>query len=161
MQAGSGIMSNLTNQVTVHIVEQVSELTNSSILAGNPDDPVNRFNIHLPYGDGTIYWDFGDIDGSGRIATNWGAGTDEIHVWSFTASTISNEMTIYRDGNPIISGAQSNSITSSASLNIGVTGDNSGFFNGILSEIIVKNIEDSPDTIINDASALYSKWQTQ
>lgn len=67
------------------------------------DSNNNRvFNIHMPWGNGNIYWDAGN-SGSGsydRIfkAANINEYTDEWVNWAFTKDVATGEMKIYRNG---------------------------------------------------------------
>ena len=70
----------------------------------NPDQGTNRLNAHVNYSDGPTYgdtyWDFGNINGSGRLGpipapansiTNW------VH-YAFVASQGGNYMSLYTNG---------------------------------------------------------------
>ena len=160
MHVNSAMISSLSDEITIYIVQVVISESSSSVLCGSPDDTSHRLNIHLPYADGTIYWDYGNISGNGRSAVNWGANTGEIHVWAFTSSTNTNQMIIYRDGFAIDTENHSEPFSSSAALNIG-SGDGTFYFNAIISEIIIKKTLDSIGTVSSVSSALYAKWQTQ
>lgn len=56
----------------------------------------NRVNVHLPFTDGTVYWDFGNATGgSGRLsAAGLSFGND---IWVFNAG--SRGMEIWQNGN--------------------------------------------------------------
>jgi|GEM_PF-2102289 len=56
-------------------------LEHGSILRAVTDDTANRLNIHFPWDDSTIYWDFGDISGNGRLTASW--NSDWNNVWAY------------------------------------------------------------------------------
>ncbi|MFM8438938.1 MAG: LamG-like jellyroll fold domain-containing protein, partial [Candidatus Kapaibacterium sp.] len=66
-------------------------------LRAGPDDATNRFLVHGPFRDGNIYWDYGNINTSGRISTDYKPYLDK---WTHVA-VVSNWTTfkaIYLDG---------------------------------------------------------------
>lgn len=74
---------------------------NTSVFEGW--DPANRrqFNVHLPWGNGNIYWDCGN-DGSGydRIekAANAADYEGKWNHWAFTKNAATGQMKIYLNG---------------------------------------------------------------
>lgn len=67
-----------------------------------PDDATNRFLIHAPFRDGNIYWDYGNINTSGRISADYKPYLDK---WTHVA-VVSNGTTfkaIYLDGQLVAS----------------------------------------------------------
>ena len=63
------------------------------------DDLANRLNVHVPYTDGKVYWDFGDINGAGRLA--YTPPVPVVGSWqhfAFVKSTSGNYMKIFRNG---------------------------------------------------------------
>lgn len=88
-------------------------------MAGTGAD-VNRLGCHLPYSDGSLYFDYGGtIDGTTRLAiagltwdTNW-------HTWVFVTDPASGGqgMRVYRDG--MLVGSNTGTPTRTASGNVG------------------------------------------
>lgn len=65
---------------------------------GNQNNP-NRFQIHGPWGDNVLYWDYGDIGGTGRISTSYTAYRDKwTHVAVVSAGEGGAFKAIYLDG---------------------------------------------------------------
>ncbi len=50
-----------------------AEVQNSSVFTVGNQDGANRFQVHAPWGDQNIYWDYGNITGTGRVSTAYGA----------------------------------------------------------------------------------------
>lgn len=60
------------------------DLVESCILLSVPDDDANRINIHFPYSDGNIYWDFGDWRTGGRLSLSWNSDWNDVWAhWVF------------------------------------------------------------------------------
>ena len=83
------------NQITIELVNYGIDARNSSVIAGGIGGNQD-LNIHLPWGDGNIYWDVGRPFNRVYKA----AGSDYIgwHHWVFTKNTSTGIMNIYRDG---------------------------------------------------------------
>src|SRR5436190_15374084 len=66
--------------------------------AGNQENP-NRFMIHGPWGDGNLYWDYGDLSGTGRILTDYSGQFDKwVHVACVSAGNGGSYKAIYFNG---------------------------------------------------------------
>jgi hypothetical protein len=83
------------NQMTIELINFGIDARNSSIIAGGISGNQD-LNIHLPWGDGNIYWDLGRPFNRVYKA----AGSDYIgyHHWVFTKNPSTGIMNIYRDG---------------------------------------------------------------
>lgn len=89
----------------------------SAFSIGNLDGP-NRFQAHVPWPDNVLYWDYGNISGTGRVQTNYSAYLGSwTHVTLVSAGQGGSFMGIYLNGvlqassgasdgpTPILSGA--------------------------------------------------------
>lgn len=83
------------DQITIELVNFGIDARNSSVIAGGIGGNQD-LNIHLPWGDGNIYWDVGRPFNRVYKA----AGSDYIgwHHWVFTKNPSTGIMNIYRDG---------------------------------------------------------------
>jgi hypothetical protein len=87
-----------TSQITIEFIcTNNGSSNNTSIIAGGAGGNQD-FNIHLPWGDGNVYWDFG------RPFTRIYKGTTSaertgVHHWVFTKNPTTGIMNIYLDGN--------------------------------------------------------------
>jgi len=89
-----------TNEITVEFWANASAYAQQSAFMLQPDNPANRFNSHISYNNGNTYWDFGNINTSGRVFAanppntigNW------VH-YALVASQSGNYMLIYTNGN--------------------------------------------------------------
>lgn len=103
-------LSSIENELTVSMWVRGNPdflPANTTILWGYENNPNDRdINIHLPWGNGQVYFDCGFQGGYDRIskqATNEeNAGT--WRFWTFTKNAGSGEMEIYLDGKPWHSG---------------------------------------------------------
>ncbi len=96
--AGFGNMMPTTN-VTVEFWQRTHSLKAQSTFALEPDSAANRFQAHVPWADGTVYWDFGNIGGAGRLSYIPPASL--VGTWqhfAFVSSVAGNYMRIYRNG---------------------------------------------------------------
>ena len=89
----------LSTEVTVEFWALADAVAQQAAFMLEPDQGSNRFNGHINYLNGNTYWDFGNIDGGGRVQTPNPAGT--IGVWThyaFVASQNGSFMRIYVNG---------------------------------------------------------------
>lgn len=86
-----------TNEVTVEFWVKPRRFKNQSAFLANPFIDQNRFNVHINYGDQQSYFDFGNIDGGGRLV----APAFPTNVWThcaLVASQSGNYMSLYTNG---------------------------------------------------------------
>lgn len=91
-----------TGQVTLAMVRQKpsTAITNAPsfgvLLSGGSLDAVHRAGGHLPFLDGTVYWDFGGFSGANRLT--WGGYTPGTgtEIWVFVAGSLGSA--IYFNG---------------------------------------------------------------
>jgi hypothetical protein len=71
----------------------------SSVFAVGDQPPENRFQAHVPWSDGVLYWDYGSILGDGRISVPY---APYLGKWTFvtlvSAGTGGGFKAIYLDG---------------------------------------------------------------
>ncbi|MBU3699520.1 MAG: hypothetical protein FGM33_05840, partial [Candidatus Kapabacteria bacterium] len=111
----------------------------STFMVGLNDNGGNRFQGHVPWEDGRIYWDYGDIGGKGRISGPF--GDNNYDRWTHIA-LVSNGSTfkaIYVNGEPV---AEANEAASPADLKELTIGGmrTSTWFNGMVDEFRVWNV---------------------
>ncbi len=83
------------------------------------DQVTNRFLIHAPYLDGNMYWDYGNINTSGRISLNYKPYLDKwTHVC--VVSDGSTFKAIYLDGQLVASSTVADSPKNLVGLNLGL-----------------------------------------
>src|ERR1043165_6616677 len=58
-----------TNEITIELWQNVSSAKVQGSFSLAPDNIANRINAHVPGSDGVVYWDFGNINTSGRPST--------------------------------------------------------------------------------------------
>ncbi|WP_221791948.1 hypothetical protein [Aquisediminimonas sediminicola] len=99
----------------------------------------NRYLVSLPWNDGNIYWDHGNLN-AGRVSVSW-SGTnsalDRVYLYNFNASS---PISIARDGSTIASSSNTGTYTPASNhfFNIGGgEGDSNRHHDGIVSELIV------------------------
>jgi parallel beta-helix repeat protein len=94
-----------TNEVTVEFWQNVAGMQAQSTFCQSPPSagstaPDSVFNAHVPFVDGMVYWDFGNITLGGRLA--YVPPVQIVNSWqhfAFVASQSGNYMAIYRNGN--------------------------------------------------------------
>jgi len=94
----SGLASS-TSTITVDFCAKIDSSSNDTCVIGtSTDDASNRFNIHLPWGSSTIYWDFGNISSGGRLSTSFNSSWYEQWAhWAFVSESGVGQK-IYRNG---------------------------------------------------------------
>jgi MYXO-CTERM domain-containing protein len=97
---------------------------NSSAFTVGALDTANRFHVHGPWGDNTLYWDYGDLGGTGRISTPYAAFVNAwTHVAVVSAGNGGAFKAIY------LNGAVAASATSSDGPDVALTGLQIGSWN--------------------------------
>lgn len=86
-------------EVTVEFWQKVSSLKVQSTFSASAFVIGSVFNAHVPYSDGKVYWDFGDISAGGRLSYTPPASiTGTWQHFALVASQSGNYMRIYRNG---------------------------------------------------------------
>ncbi len=139
-----------TNEVTVEFWAKAGAIAQQSAFMLNPDETTNRFNCHISYNDGDTYWDFGNINTSGRV--NAPNPPNTVGYWvhyALVASYSGNYMVIYTNGNLFATNAgMTPFVRGSYELRIG--GNISYFFNGQLDDFRVWNVARTQAQIQSD-----------
>lgn len=144
MEIPSGIYGDgaVVTQSDFYFVATTRQQINSFIFAQNPtfNNP-NRITAHLPWGDGTIFWDH-TCCGVGRLTASW-AGTGSVfnqaYLWNLSAGP---GQEIWRDGTVLASSGTTGTYTELAGDNFYIGGAENGTGNnhdGVVSELIVYN----------------------
>lgn len=101
------LFSDLNNEITIsfwNYGDPEANPRNSSILEARDKNGQRILNIHLPWGNGRIYWDAGknpnnnSYDRIEKAATNSNIEGQWNH-WAFTKNAATGEMKIYLNGN--------------------------------------------------------------
>ncbi len=115
--AGSGAvdvptdnLSTITDEITISLwANGIPDImpANTTIFSGKDDANDRQVNVHLPWGNGQVYWDCGN-DGSGYDRINKTADESAYegswNHWAFTKNANSGEMKIYLNGELFHSG---------------------------------------------------------
>jgi hypothetical protein len=107
--------------------------TPSTFWIGGADDLNNRINVHAPWSDQNLYWDYGNINTVGRISTSFAAQLNKWTLIQLTYDAATGTRAISFDGVQAVSavGASAPGITLSAG-HFGGAG-----FKGLADEIAV------------------------
>ncbi len=159
---GTSLLNSInTGNVTVFIVAKNSDIGNS-VLVGVPDISEVRFNIHLPWSDENIYWDFGYMvgGGGGRIFNYWGGYEGTTYVWTFNAAYGSGvgSQNIWRNGTRIQSNTTSKNPSYGTTYGLSLGGKTGAYFSGDLAEITIYNTALSDTERQNIETYLKTKW---
>ena len=115
---------------------------NNSALEAFNDEGQRVLNIHLPWSNGSVYWDCGTDGDYDRI---YKGSTPDIykgswHYWAFTKDVNTQKMWIYLDGTPYHTGTGKNKLLDGiSSFKIGSNGNGSSNYEGFLDEICIFN----------------------
>ena len=150
----------------IYVVASTTTVKNSFLLLSGPTyNTGNRISAHIPWSDGTIYWDQPCCTSNGgRLTASWSgtsSATNTPYVWNFQAISGSTQY-IYRNGTTLATGtAGSYTQNSDNQFYVGGGENTSGNnFNGVISEMIIYS------TALNTAqhrillSYLQAKYQT-
>jgi hypothetical protein len=141
-----------TSEVTVEFWQRVHSVKPQSTFCLSPDAVANRFNAHVPWSSGVVYWDFGNINNGGRLA--YTPSDSIVGTWqhfALVSSVSGNYMSIYRNG--VLEASKSGASTFSRGqndLSLGWTPVDSGFFDGELDEFRIWNRARTTEEISRD-----------
>ena len=141
-----------TNEITVEFWAKANDYGEQSAFMLQPDDPTNRFKSHISYFNGNTYWDFGDIDTSGRIWTatppytigNW------VH-YALVASQSGNYMAIYTNGNLFVTQSGMTPFLRGV-YDLCIGGSTYFYLNGSIDDFRIWNVARTPGQILGNFS---------
>lgn len=117
----------------------------TTFMVGENDNGGNRFQVHAPWEDGNLYWDYGNIGDKGRISTSFSRFFDQWVHLAFVSDGASFKG-IYINGELVASGTEASAPIGLTKLTIGgMVGDNA--FNGAVDEFRIWNVVRSADEI--------------
>lgn len=117
----------------------VTSSANNSIFTANTDDGANRCNLHFPWGNKNIYWDWGNISAGGRLSTVFSDAW--LNTWSHYAFTVKSGtgMAIYKNGALLASNATTSTFTAGTkTLELGRYGG-TVYWNGRFDDFMIFN----------------------
>ncbi len=143
MSDASGFLgTDAYTDVNVYYVLVTDVVTTSFVLHENCSP--NRFSTHVPWSDGTYYWDAGDFAGNYRLSGTWGGTTGDPHLWSNLFSTTSGQtiagqsQAIIRDGESVAVDNTAGTVTGTGqSLYVGSNGGTTNYFDGKIAEVAI------------------------
>ncbi len=95
-----------TTEVTVELWSKPDAAQQQFDFILNADNLTNRFSAHIPWSDGTVYWDFGNETTSGRLTYTPPPSSPVAGSWqhfALVASQSGNVMKIFRNGQLVAS----------------------------------------------------------
>ncbi|MFC2107238.1 LamG-like jellyroll fold domain-containing protein [Bacteroidota bacterium] len=129
----------------------VNQPTNNSIIHATNEDGERVLNVHMPWSNGSVYWDAGQDGGYDRI--NKGANPEDYkgrwNHWVFTKDVNSGEMRIYLNGIPWhIGTGKTRPMSGITSFIIGAGNPSSNFYQGKIDELAIFNTALDMNTIM-------------
>lgn len=125
---------------------------NTTMFEGTDAAGRRQINAHLPWSNGSIYWDCGN-DGSGYDRIEKAASPDEYAGqwthWAFTKNAIKGTMKIYRNGKLWQSGTGKNKNISIDKMNFAGNIDKQLSYFGRISQFCIWNAELDSNAIMN------------
>ena len=151
-------ISGISNQITVTLWQNgdaAVQPINSCIFQAVNSAGSRLLNSHLPYGNGSVYWDAGYASGSyDRInkAATAGQYEGQWNHWAFTKNTSTGSMKIYLNGVLWHSGTgKTKSMSGITTFKIGAATDNTLNYDGMIDDFRVYNVELG----VTDINAIY------
>ncbi|MBK9287752.1 MAG: T9SS type A sorting domain-containing protein [Flavobacteriales bacterium] len=146
-------LTTLSTEVTIlfRAKGDASLPVNTSVFEARNAQNQRVLNIHLPWSNGSVYWDAGNVGGSyDRI--NKAATTTETeeqwNEWAFTKNTVTGSMKIYLNGILWHSGSgMTRPMTGIVGANFGAAGDRSVPYRGDLDDLVIFSTELDAATI--------------
>ncbi len=125
---------------------------NTTIMYGQGADGGRDISSHLPWGNGSVYFDCGDL-GSGFDRINKAAAVNEFEGqwrhWTFTKNAATGIMNIYLDGVLWHSGTGKTNPIEFAQMIVGKDLNYNNNYKGLIDEVTVWNVELQPTEIAN------------
>jgi hypothetical protein len=113
-------------------------LTTNSLFIATPDDAGNRINLHFPWSNGAIFWDFGHAEAGGRLSTTWSSTWNNAWAHFVFTSQSGVGQRIFRNGVLLSSDADASSFSRGArTLDIARLGTT--FWGGLLDDVRIYN----------------------
>ena len=149
--------ASIDDQVTIAFWQYgAASQPRSDTIFGGQKGGQRIFNVHLPWGNGTIYWDAGYDGGYDRI--NKGGTTPDQYKggwnhWAFTKDTTTGQMAVYHNGSLWHSGSgKTRTMAGTETFAIG-SDVNKTYYQGQIDEFAVWNEALSPAAIASLAAA--------
>jgi len=137
-----------TNEVTIEFWAYTTQTAQQSAFMQEPDSATNRFQAHLNYLTGLTYWDFGNINTSGRLAYFSPVGS--LNHWThyaFVASFSGNYMRIFTNG-ALFASKTGMTPCARGDFQLRLGGNNGYFYTGLLDDFRVWDRARSGDEIL-------------
>ena len=141
-----GDYSSISDQITISFWSKgAGQLpVNTTFLEGVDEQNRRQVNIHLPWGNGQVYWDCGN-NGGGYDRINLPAAAQEYKNnwthWTFTKNASSGSMKIYKNGTLWHSGTGKTQLMNIKELRIGSSVNNNVRYYGLLDDVRIWNVE--------------------
>lgn len=145
-------LSTANNGITIILVSQCNVIQVSSIFVEDPTTSNPRFNCHLPWEDGTLYWDYGNISAGGRVSGSWDASTGVPYIWILNSNGSTSQQ-VYQNGSLLINGLSGDLPNYSSSYQVDLGGNPGYIYNGDIAEMLVYNRQ-----LSSDENALINKY---
>ncbi len=129
-----------TTEITIEFWQKVDSVKAQSTFNLSNDVGANRINAHVPWSDGLVYWDFGNISGGvGRLTYSPPTSlVGQWHHWAMVSSVSDSFMKIYLDGIQVATKTGASSFSRGAR-DLALGGD-FNFLDGSLSDVRVWNV---------------------
>jgi len=148
------------NEITISFWNFGDVRNNSSIIAGSKDGSEQTLNIHLPWGDGNIYWDCGSpFDRIYKASTS--AETLGWHNWVFTKNATTGYMYIYLNGVVWHSGSGKTSTIPAMIAPVGLARYNRTpfyYMNGKIANTLIYNSSLTAAEVLQNYNALKNRF---
>ena len=146
------------NEITISFWAEIDTVQNCSIIAGTVNGSVQNLSIHLPWGDGTVYWDCGTI--FQRI--NYTPTTAEKtgwHNWVFNLNASTGIMKIYLDGVEKQSGTNKTSaVPTMGTVNLARFYTELYYYNGKIANTLIYNTALSAEEVLQNYNAQKNRF---
>lgn len=138
-------------------VKTVTEAITTFSLTGSAT-AANRWQSHVPWSDGTVYFDNGGVSGANRVnyASGWAA--NKLAVMGFIGSTTSSVQQIWEGGTLKIGDATGHSVSTVGNPTLGAGAGGSEHDTCAIGEVIIINGTVSEYTRVRIEGYLAHKW---
>ncbi|MES2982743.1 MAG: hypothetical protein V4727_10550 [Verrucomicrobiota bacterium] len=111
------------NNAFVIAVHKVDSLQNGILFSLTGSDVhANRWSGHVPWSDGSIYFDCGGALAPNRIGTPYGVSVGNVVLASFYTSTENNLQQIYKNGSLLVGDSSGHAVSTAGNISVGGLG---------------------------------------
>jgi len=113
--------SSIANAFVI-VVHKITSSGNGTLFALTDNSTTNstiRWQSHVPWSDGNLYFDVGGTSGSNRVSASYGVSVDTPVMTSFYGSVADSKQEVYNNGTFLVGDSNATSVPTSGNVRLG------------------------------------------